>query len=642
MRTTLKRGIGRGARANGNSRAVLPPLVAPPMTLYRQPERKRRSGWAIVGKIVLWLSAWVVMIGAGLLGGTYLYFHEKVADIQATTPETIRAAKRLDIVLPGKPAIALVIGYDKRMGKERDLKPLSDTIMLLRADPETNAISMLSFPRDLYTEVHCPGKPSFMARINMAYGECGPTGTIDTVRKLTGLPINYLITVNFRGFKQVINSVGGVWLDVDRRYYNDNSGRITGVNTFATIDLQPGYQRLSGSDALDFVRYRHTDTDFHRIARQQLFVKSFKAQVTSSFSAFTLPKIINAITSNVEVGRAENKEIDKKTILSYALFAHGLPEGHFFQAHIEGLEGLAELHTAPGNITDAVRDFAAPDVDAPEKAAAVALGRRLPRKGPRPQNVSLSVLNGNGVAGSAADASFLLAQRGYRVVTGETRNAPSYAYFRTKLYFDPSQPGARAAANSVKPLFGSADVERIPPDVRPLSNGAKVTVVVGETFHGTLAPAPVDKTPKKQKPDVVVNPGATEPLLRSVRHRLPFTLMVPRVLERTSSIDAEKPIRVYQLKKGNRAVRLTYHYGGGLNEYWGIEQTDWEDAPILQSPSTTQRIGGRFYELHYSGPKLHMVVLRENGATYWVVNTLLDKLSNDTMLAIAKGLRPLK
>jgi LCP family protein required for cell wall assembly len=633
--------MGRGASANGDGRAVLPPLVAPPMTLYRQPERARRTGWRLVGAIVLWLLASVVMVGAGLLGGAYLYFHEKVSEVQAHTPEVRIAAKRLDVVLPGKPAIALVIGYDKRMGKEKDLKPLSDTIMLLRADPETETVSMLSFPRDLYVEVRCPRRSPFFGRINMAYAECGPTGTIETVRKLTGLPINYLITVNFRGFKQVVNSVGGVWIDVDRRYFNDNSGRIEGVNTFATIDLQPGYQRLSGSDALDFVRYRHTDTDFHRIARQQLFVKSFKGQVASSVSALSLPKIIDAITSNVEIGRAEGKAIEGKTILSYALFAHGLPEGHFFQIAIEGLEGFAELRTAPGNIENAVRDFVAPDVDAPEKAAAVALGRRLPKKGPRPQNVSLTVLNGNGIAGAAADASFLLAQRGYRIVTGETRNAPSYDYFPTKVYFDASQPRAPVAAKAVAALFGSADVERVPLEIQPLANGAMLTVVVGATFHGTLAPAPVDRTPKKERPNVVVNPGATEPLLRSVRQRLPFRLMVPRLLERASSVDREKPIRVYQLKKGHRAVRLTFRYGGGVNEYWGIEQTDWEDAPILQSPSTRQRIGGRLYELHYSGPKLHMVVLRERGASYWVVNTLLDKLSNDTMLAIAKGLRPL-
>ena len=641
MRTTLKRGIGRGASANGNGRAVLPPLVAPPMTLYRQPEPKRRSGWRLVGTILLWLLAAVLIVAAGLFGGAYLYLEKKVSDIQASTPATIQAAKRLDVHLPGKAAVAIVIGYDKRLGKERDLKPLSDTIMLLRADPQTNTISMLSFPRDLYVEVRCPRKPPFLGRINQAYGECGPTGTIETVRKLTGLPINYLITVNFRGFKQVINKMGGVWVDVDRRYFNDNSGLITGVNTFATIDLQPGYQRLNGSDALDFVRYRHTDTDFHRIARQQLFVKSFKAQVAASVSPFVLPKIINAITSNVEIGRAGNQEIDEKTILSYALFAHGLPEGHFFQVTIEGLEGLAELHTAPGNIDNAVREFLTPDVDAPDKAAAVALGRRIKSTAPRPQNVSVSVLNGNGVDGSATDAAFLLGQRRYRIVVGEDRNAPTWNYFRTKVYFDPGRPVARRAATAVAKLFGAADVEPTPLQIRPLAYGAMLTVVVGETFKGSLAPTPVDRTPKKQRPEVVVNPGATEPLLRSIRHRVPFTLMVPRILERSSSPDREKPIRVYALKKGQRGVRLTYRYGNGFNEYWGIEQTDWEDAPVLQKPTTTQRIGGRLYEFHYSGPKLHMVVLREGGATYWVVNTLLDKLSNDTMLAIAKGLRPL-
>jgi hypothetical protein len=67
--------------------------------------------------------------------------------------------------------------------------------------------------------------------------------------------------------------------------------------------------------------------------------------------------------------------------------------------------------------------------------------------------------------------------------------------------------------------------------------------------------------------------------------------------------------------------------------------TDWEDAPVLAERNFYRTIGGRRYELHYSGPKLHMVVLREHGATYWVVNTLLDALSNETMLAIAKGLK---
>jgi hypothetical protein len=69
--------------------------------------------------------------------------------------------------------------------------------------------------------------------------------------------------------------------------------------------------------------------------------------------------------------------------------------------------------------------------------------------------------------------------------------------------------------------------------------------------------------------------------------------------------------------------------------------TDWEDAPVLSERNFVRSIAGRRYELHYIGPKLHMVVLRQGGASYWVVNTLLDELSNETMLAIAKGLKPL-
>ena len=62
---------------------------------------------------------------------------------------------------------------------------------------------------------------------------------------------------------------------------------------------------------------------------------------------------------------------------------------------------------------------------------------------------------------------------------------------------------------------------------------------------------------------------------------------------------------------------------------------------MLADKSFRHRLGGRDYDLYYSGSHLHMVVLRADGATYWVVNTLLDSLSNETMLAIAKGLKPL-
>jgi hypothetical protein len=98
------------------------------------------------------------------------------------------------------------------------------------------------------------------------------------------------------------------------------------------------------------------------------------------------------------------------------------------------------------------------------------------------------------------------------------------------------------------------------------------------------------------------------------------------------------PVRLYNLE-GRRAVRLTYT--NGVGDFYGIQQTDWEDAPALADPNEVTTIKGRRYRLYYSGPNLHMVVVEMPDSYVWVVNTLLDKLSNETMLSIARSLRRL-
>ena len=342
MRTTLKRGIGRGATVNGIGRPVLPPGALSPITIYRQPEPPQRSRWAAVRTVFAWaLVVLLVAIGSAA-GGAYLWFHESVAEVVATTPDVKVAAKRLDIALPGQPATALVVGYDQRAGDANGTASRSDTVMLIRADPETKSVSLLSFPRDLFVEIHCPGRPSFNARINGAYSECGTKGTLETVRKLTGLSINYLITVNFRGFRQLVDAVGGIWIDVDRRYFNDRGGDFG----YATINLFPGYQKLGGYQALDFVRYRHTDSDLYRVARQQLFVRAFKDQIKASAGPLDLPKVVKTITKNVEVGVGGNTELDAKTVLRYALFAYSLPAGSLLPVQARGDRGNLRLRPA--------------------------------------------------------------------------------------------------------------------------------------------------------------------------------------------------------------------------------------------------------------------------------------------------------
>jgi LCP family protein required for cell wall assembly len=650
MRTTLKKGFGQSAGVNGNGHAGFPPGALSPVTLYKQPPPPQRSFAAQVGRFFAWLAITLLVLVCGLVGGFYLWIHESAAALRPHTAQAKAAQARLDA--PKGAAIAMVIGYDHRAG-DGDSPSRSDTMMLIRADPATKTISLLSFPRDLVVPIWCAGKnggaavPYGSGRINSAYATCGLSGSLETVRHLTNLPVNYLISVNFLGFIGVVNKLGGVWVDIDRRYFNKNTG--SAATNYANIDLQPGYQHLTGKKALDFVRFRHTDSDLYRLARQQSFVSAMRQQVSHSLGPTSVPGLVNEITHHqyVEVARG-GRELNLSDIYRYATFAWGLPHGHVFQVKIQNVTGYNELSASQSSIDEAVQQFMNPDVEASTTATEVALGRKI-RKRKRtipPKQVTLTVLNGNGVAGSASNASYLLGRQGYSTVippSGQPANAPNWNYFHSKVYFDPTRPkDGKVAAAQVAKLVGSADVEPMPPKIRrDLSNNALLTVIVGSTFHGHLAPVVVPKTPTRQPPYVRRDPAETRSALFAVRKRLPFTLQYPTFIERSSSLDngyGETPLRIYPLA-GTPALRLTFRTGG--NEYWGIQETRWGTAPALADKSLTQRINGRQYDLYYSGDNLHMVVLRDRGATYWVVNTLLNRLSNETMLTIARGLRPL-
>jgi LCP family protein required for cell wall assembly len=638
MKTTLKRGMGRGATVNGNGRAVYPPGVHTPMRRYRQPKPPRRHPWQMVRTVVLWVALAAFVVAGGAAGAAYLKTHQFIQAISPKTKADRAAAKRLDAAIPGQPTVALVIGTDRRKGVEAELTGRSDTLILVRADPETSSLSMLSFPRDLIATIKCPGRPDARDRINAAFSACGALGSVETVRALTGLPINYFVTVNFRGFTQLVNNLGGVWVDIDHRYLCDPS-TCPGVSK---INLLPGYQRLNATNALAYVRFRHFDSDLYRNARQQLFLKALKAQISSQLGLDTVFSIVDAVERNVVVGRGGNHALDPQTLKDYVYFAHGLPAGHVFQSKIEGITGTNELSASPASMAAAVRDFVQPDVNSPTKARDVTLGIKRRTTAPRPRDTTTTVLNGNGIAGSAANAAYELGQRGYKIVlppTGQPQNAPNFRYFRTTVYYDAAQKRSKSAAGRLANLFGDAAVKPLPAQFTMLANGAMATVVVGQNFHGTVAPAPVDKTPARQPPHVTPNAALTRSLLVQASKRVRFRLQVPRLVESSSRLEFDAPIRVYNISKGHRAVRLTFRIGS--NQYWGIEETNWNDAPALADPSFVHRIKGREYALYYSGAHLHMVVLRKDGATYWVVNSILDELSNETMLAIARGLAPL-
>ena len=462
MRTTLKRGVGRGAAANGNGRAIYPPGAGSTVTRYRQPPPPPPSGLGLVARILIGTFLTITSLGLAVAAGAYLYFHQSVAAVQASTPDVVKAQKVLHIPKANEPAIALVIGYDHRAGIESNRPSLSDTLMLIRADPRTKSISLLSFPRDLDVPIYCTptGGAVTTDRINSAYSRCGSKGTLLTVEKLTDLPVNYLITVNFHGFKEVVDKLGGVWMDVDRRYYNRNTG--SAYNNFANIDLQPGYQRLDGQQALDFVRYRHTDSDLYRVARQQEFVRAFREQVGANFSPFSVPSLVNAITRNIEVAEGGRK-LQGKQVYNYALFAYGLPSGHLFQDKIENVVCSLGCQASTDDIQKAVQTFSNPDVGSSKAANAAALGQKVKTKAPPPSSVTVTVLNGSAIAGAAADTSYSLGQRGYRTLIPPNNlkaDAPTRV-FHSKIYYDPAQRRSKAAATALQNLMQPAEIAKL-------------------------------------------------------------------------------------------------------------------------------------------------------------------------------------
>ena len=131
---------------------------------------------------------------------------------------------------------------------------------------------MVSFPRDLMVDIHCPGRGSFQGPINSAYALCGPARHgVETVKRIYRRPDPLPRDDRLPGLHPTVDKLGGVWIDIDRRYFNDNSG---GGYDLPADRPQPGYQELTGRQALSFVRYRHTDSDLYRIERQRLFMRA--------------------------------------------------------------------------------------------------------------------------------------------------------------------------------------------------------------------------------------------------------------------------------------------------------------------------------------------------------------------------------
>jgi LCP family protein required for cell wall assembly len=222
---------------------------------------------------------------------------------------------------PGKPQTLLLLGSDRRY-KDRNAKHAarSDTIMLIRLDPGQEATTMLSIPRDLKTLIPGYGYD----KINAAYSLGGPKLTLRTVKDLLGIKINHVINVNFSGFRKAVDLLGCVYTDVDRRYYHSNAGLPASVQ-YAAINIRPGYQKLCGQKSLDYVRFRHADSDLVRAARQQDFLRQAKDQISSSSLIHHSGKLIDIFTKSTEVDRQLASVVGLERLVKLAIFSAGHP-----------------------------------------------------------------------------------------------------------------------------------------------------------------------------------------------------------------------------------------------------------------------------------------------------------------------------
>jgi LCP family protein required for cell wall assembly len=263
------------------------PKKPPPEGDGGEPPKPKRFWWRFTLASVL-----IIAVSAATTATATLLYIDSIA--KAIRPENDKLQKRLDKILVeasnGGPQTFLVIGSDKRANEEED-PGRSDTTMLIRLDPDKGLISMMSIPRDLKVEIPGYGTGKF----NEAYSYGGTKLTAETIKDLTGLPINHVVNVDFLGFAQGVYALGCVYTDVDKRYYHSNVG-VPPEEQYAEINIQPGYQLMCGKQALDYVRYRHTDTDIVRSARQQDFLSQARSRISVKDIVFDQGELIEAFT----------------------------------------------------------------------------------------------------------------------------------------------------------------------------------------------------------------------------------------------------------------------------------------------------------------------------------------------------------
>ena len=203
--------------------------------------------------------------------------------------KTVNTKQKENMLVARDKTTVMIMGIDER----GDDVGRSDTLMIATLDPKKHQAALLSIPRDTRVKI----KGNGFDKINAAYAYGGYKLTQDTVENFLGTPMDHYVLINIQAFQRIIDAIGGVDIDVEKRmFYEDPWDDDGGL----VIDLYPGEQHMDGKTAITYVRYRDEEGDIGRIERQQKFMKAVMDKVTSPSIIPDLPAVIREVLSSVK------------------------------------------------------------------------------------------------------------------------------------------------------------------------------------------------------------------------------------------------------------------------------------------------------------------------------------------------------
>lgn len=315
------------------------------------PARRR---WRIVGRSVGVLYCFVWLLIGTAFGHLYWGnqdFHEFVNQHwlgTATGMLTLNpmADFAIDKQFPGRTSLnVLVLGsdhdYDNKAREVATTHGRSDSILVAHFDFARGTIQALTIPRD--TAVRIPGRRG-LHKINAAHEFGGPELTIATIRQAFGIPIDGYISIDVDGFVKVVDALGGIDLTVEKRLkYDDNWGNLH-------VNLYPGFQHLTGYQAMGYVRMRHSDSDEMRSKRQHNFLMALRQKIMSPSSFYLLPRVMNAVSQSLHFGG----DMSRDKALAIANMARTLPQQNIVVTTLPSEEGRSYVTVDVDKATETI------------------------------------------------------------------------------------------------------------------------------------------------------------------------------------------------------------------------------------------------------------------------------------------------